>query len=151
MPTNNNQSQPIPVTPGQRIILNTVKDELFPQINNLKTILVEIQACRISYQLYSSKLSALVERYSNVSKNFFEVVKKLETPDILFERVEGEERNIVDYFQFQGAFKQNISEGVGYVEIIDRTLDRKVGTIQNTRTFLISIIALVVSIYFAIN
>ena len=81
----------------------------------------------------------------------FEVVKKLETPYLIFEGMDGGERNIVDYFQFQGAFKQNISEEVGYVEIIDRTLDRKVGTIQNTRTFLISIVALVVSIYFASN
>lgn len=151
MPPNDNQRQQIPVTPGLRRILSTIKDELFPQIDNLKNLLVEIQSCRISYQLYSSRLSSLEKKYSNVSEDFFEVVKKLETPDILFKGVEGGERNIADYFQFQGAFKQNISEGVGYIEIIDRTLDRKIGTIQNTRTFLISIVALVVSIYFANN
>lgn len=149
MPPNNQQSMKI--TPGQRKILDTVKDELFPQVDNLKSILVDIQACRISYQLYSLKLSSLEKRYSKVLKDFFEVVKKLETPDILFEGVGGGERNIVDYFQFQGVFKQNISEGIGYVEIIDRTFDRKVGTIQNTRTFLISIIALGVSICFALE
>lgn len=144
---NNNQS--IPVTPGQRRILDTIKDELFPQIESLKKLIVEIQTCRISYQLYSRKLGILDAEYSRISKSFFEVVKKLETPDILFEGIEGGEKNVVDYFQFQNAFKQKIAEGVSYIEIIDRTLDRKIETIRNTRTFLISIIALVISIYLA--
>jgi hypothetical protein len=146
-----NQNKSTTLTPGQRKILETVKNELFPQIENLKKLIVNVQACRISYQLFSFKLQNLEKEYATVSKRFFEVVKKLETPDILFEGIEGEERNIVDYFQFQGAFKQNIGEGLTYVEIIDRTLDRKAGTIQNNRTFLISIIAIVVSIYYANN
>jgi hypothetical protein len=53
---------------------------------------------------------------------------------------------MIDYFQWQGVFKDNIKEGVEYIEIIDRTLDRKMGAIQNNRTFLISVIALVISI-----
>lgn len=145
----NNQQQSIPITPGQRIIMQTVKDELFPCIEKLKDLLVEIQKCRISYQLYSPKLIDIESSYYEISESFFEVVKKLETPDILFKNADGGERNIVDYFQFRGAIKDNIAEGLNYVEIIDRTLDRKAGTIVNNRTFLISIIAVIISIYFA--
>jgi len=139
----------IPITDGQRKILETVKDELFPQLVNLRNLLVRIQECRIYYQLHSFKLHELDKEYSRVSRDFFVVVQKLETPDILFEGVAGGKENIVHYFQFAGAFKQKIAEGVGYVEIIDRTLDRKIGTIRTTRIFLISIIAIVISIYFA--
>jgi hypothetical protein len=144
MPNDNQQQKPL--TPGTRKILNTIKDELFPQIEILKNLLVEFQQCRISYQLYSLKLHSLEIQYSTVAENFFKVVKKLETPNILFENVEGGEKNMIDYFQWQGVFKDNIKEGVEYIEIIDRTLDRKMGAIQNNRTFLISVIALVISI-----
>ncbi len=137
----------IPITPGLKRILETVKDELFPKLERLKEVLVRIQACRISFHLYSKELWGIERDYHVASKGFFEVVKKLETPDILFAGIDGGEANIVPYYQFQGAFKQNIAEGIVYVEIIDRTLDRKVGTIQNSRTFLISILAVVISIF----
>jgi len=137
------------IRPGQRKIMVTVKDELFPQIEKLKDLLVKIQSCRISNQLFSIIMNNLENEYSMVSSNFFEVVKKLETPDILFQGVDGGDQNMIDYFQFRGAFKDNISEGLNYIEIIDRTLDRKFGVIVNNRTFLISIVAIIISIYFA--
>jgi len=138
----------IPVSTGGRRILNTVKEELFPVIDRLKDILVHVQKVRISYQLYSPILSNLEKEYTQVSADFFEVVRKLQTPDVLFDGLSDNPQNIVDYFQYQGAFQKNIEQGLNYVEIVDRTLDRKTQSIQNTRTFLISIIAIVVSILF---
>lgn len=142
----NIKSSPIPATSGQKRIMETIQKELFPQIEDLKRVIVEIQTCRIFYQLYSVRLREIEIKYEKTLKNFFEAVNKLETPDILFSGLEKSDQNAVDYFQFQGAFKQNISEGIIYVEIIDRTLDRKLGAIQNNRTFLISSIALIISL-----
>ena len=82
-------SQQIPVTSGQKVILETIKSELFPQIEKLKDVLMKIQACRISFQIYSKELQGIENDYYIASKGFFEIVKKLETPDILFKNVAG--------------------------------------------------------------
>src|SRR3954465_9805791 len=97
--TNTNQN--IPLTPGQQKILITIKDELLPKVDKLKNLLVDIQTYRVSYKLYSRKLSVFEKKYSEVSKGFFEIAKKLETPDILFDGVEGGDENMVGYFQFR--------------------------------------------------
>jgi hypothetical protein len=143
-----NDEKMIPITTGQQKILETLWNDLFPQIEVLKDLMVNIQACRVSCQIYSLKLNQLEKRYSEASQTFFGVVKKLETPDILFQDTENaKDNNMVAYFQYQSAFKQNIAEGISYVEIIDRTLDRKSGSVQNNRTLLISLFALFASIY----
>lgn len=134
-----------PATTGQKIIMNTIQKELFPTLESLKELLVRIQKLRIIFPLYSKELSLIEKDYEKTAVAFFEVTRKLQTPDILFKDSK-EDRNIVDYFQFRGAFVQNISEGASYIEIIDRTLDRKRGTIQNSRTLFLALSALVVSI-----
>lgn len=134
------------VSEGGKRILNTCQKELFPTLNKLKELLISIQKCRISFQLYSRQLDKFEKDYHNVSLVFFEVSRKLETPDIIFEGLSGEAQYIADYFQYQNAFLQNLADGRNYVEIIDRTLDRKNQNIQNNRTFLLAIIAIVVSL-----
>ncbi len=137
----------IPISIGGKKILNTVKDELFPIINDLKSILISVQRIRISYQLYSLDLSKTEKEYTQEVVKFFEVVRKLQTPDLLFEGLDGDFQNMADYFQYQGAFQKVIEQGLNYVEIIDRTLDRKTQNIQSNRVFLISVIAIVISIF----
>jgi len=134
------------ISEGGKRILNTCQKELFPTINKLKELLISIQKCRISYQLYSSNLNKLEKEYYEISLNFFEVSRKLETPDIIFEGLEGEAQYMADYFQYQNAFLQNLSDGKNYVEIIDRTLDRKSQSIQNNRTFLLAVVAIIVAL-----
>ena len=142
-------NQTIPVTNSERRILEVVKDELFPQIEDLKKVMVDLQSCRISWQVFSKRISKLEKDYSEVSGRFFGVVRKLETPDILFSGLEVEDvSNMSAYFNYQHAFKQNLSEGIGFVEIIDRTLDRKIGRINNNRTLWLAIVAIMISIYF---
>mgnify|MGYP001561891979 CR=1 FL=1 len=136
----------IPVSEGGKRILNTIKDELFPVIKRLKDILVRVQKVRISYQLYSTTLSNLETEYALVSGDFFEVVRKLQTPDLLFKGLVDNPQYVADYFQYQEAFQKNIEQGLNYVEIIDRTLDRKIQNIQSNKTFLISVTAIVISI-----
>ena len=135
----------IPVTSGQKIIMNTVQKELFPTLESLKELLVRIQKLRIAFPLYSRELSLIEKEYTQIAVDFFEVTRKLQTPDILFKDSK-DDQNMVDYFQFRGAFIQNISEGASYIEIIDRTLDRKSEMIQNSRTLFLALVALVVSI-----
>lgn len=54
---------------------------------------------------------------------------------------------IADYFSYKNAFQKSIEEGVKYIEIIDRTLDRKRQGIQFFWTFLLAVIAIVVSFF----
>ena len=125
--------------------MNTVHKELFPTLESLKELLIRTQKLRIVFPLYSKELVLIEKEYRQTAVDFFEVTRKLQTPDILFKDSK-EDKNIVDYFQFRGAFVQSISEGSSYVEIIDRTLDRKRETIQNSRTLFLALLALVVSI-----
>lgn len=139
------RSEQVKVTPGQKRIMDTVQSELFPTLNLLKSLLVRIQKIRIKFPLYSRELTLTQKEYEKASAEFFEIARKLQTPDLLFHDMK-EDRNIVDYFQFRGAFEQNISEGFSYVEIIDRTLDRKQSAIQNSRTLILALVALLVSL-----
>lgn len=136
-----------PISEGGKRILNSVKDELFPLLEKTKDVMVRIQKIRISHQLNSPRLNELENEYSDIMARFFEVVRKLQTPDILFMGLKQEDtQNIVDYFNYQNAFQKNIEQGLNYVEIIDRTLDRKMQNIQNNRAFLFSILAIIISI-----
>ena len=138
--------QQIPISDAGRVILNTVKDELFPLTNELKDILVQTQQVRISYQVYSERVNKLDKRYSELCTKLFVVIRKLETPDILFEGLGDTPQHMIDYFNFQQATQKSINDAVNYVEITDRTLDRKMQSIQNNRTMLVSLIAVLISI-----
>ena len=126
--------------------METVHKELFPILNELKQLLVDIQGLRIVFPLYSKRLNKYDTQYQDIAKRFFIVVQKLETPDILFKDLPNNPQDIASYFQFEGAVSKNINEGSKYVEIIDRTLDRKRQTIFNSWTLFLAILAIVISI-----
>jgi chromosome segregation ATPase len=144
--TENNKNQ-IPVSEGTKRMLNLVKDEFFPITNEIKELLIEIQKIRIKIPIFSKKLNNLEKEYEDVSKRFYSVVKKLETPDDLFEGLESNQQDIVGYFQFQKPIANNINSSSKYIEIIDRTLDRKKERIQNFRTLVLAIVAIVISVF----
>lgn len=135
----------IPVNEGAKRILNTLKDELFPLSNQLKELLLKIQRLRIKFPIYSKSLNDLELEYFALSEKFFTITQKLETPDILFVGLEGSQP-MIDYFQYEATISKTISETSKYVEIIDKTLDRKNQTIQNFRTLSLAIIAIAISI-----
>ena len=137
------------ISRGGKLILNTIKDELFPCIKNLKDLIIKIQKCHIKFPLYSFELNKLEKEYLEVSEKFFTVSIKLQTPDILFKDLEEDPRYIVDYFQYKEAIGQTIVDGSKIIEIIDRTLDRKRQNIENNRALYISITAIVLSIIFS--
>jgi hypothetical protein len=136
----------IKITEGGKIILNTVKDELFPTVNMLKDLIVKIHSCRIRFPLYSAELNKIRNEYESVSVTFFDVAKKLETPDILFANMHDDPQLMVSYFQYKNAFESAINEGVKAVEIIDRSVDRKSQVIQNSWTYLLAVVAIIASI-----
>lgn len=131
--------------------METVHKELFPILNELKRLLVDIQGLRITFPLYSRDLKKYDTQYQDVAKRFFVVVQKLETPDILFKDLPSNPQDMASYFQFEGAVGKTINEGSKYIEIIDRTLDRKRQAIFNSRTLFLAILAIVISIVFAIH
>ncbi len=139
----------IPISEGTKILLNTIQQELFPVLNELKQLLVDIQGLRITSALYSKELSKYEAAYQDLAKRFFIVVQKLETPDILFKDLPHNPQDIAGYFQFEGAVGKNLNEGSRYVEIIDRTLDRKRQTIFNSWTLFLAVLAIVISVVFA--
>lgn len=143
MESNNKQ---IPLSEGGKIMLNIVKDELFPLQNDLKNLLLDIQKCRIKLPFYSKKLNLLENKYFELSIKFFDIVRKLETPDILFKGLKDDPLNIANYFQFHEAISKNINDGSKYIEIIDRTLDRKKEMVQNFRTLILAFAAIIISI-----
>lgn len=136
----------IPLSEGTKILLNTIQTELFPILNNLKQLLVDIQGLRINFPLYSKKLNNYNLKYQTIAKDFFTVVQKLETPNILFKGLPSNPQDIASYFEFHEAMSKNISEGSRYVEIIDRTLDRKQQTIFNSWTIFLAALAIVMSV-----
>ncbi|MFA5751352.1 MAG: hypothetical protein WCX79_04535 [Candidatus Paceibacterota bacterium] len=140
----------IPLSEGAKILLNTVQKELFPVLNELKQLLVNIQGLRINCPLYSKQLIEYQTTYEDTAKRFFVIVQKLETPDILFKDLPQDIQNIASYFQFENAVGKNINEGSKYVEIIDRTLDRKRQIIFNYQTLFVAILAIAISIIFNI-
>lgn len=142
-----NNNKTIPITSSEQRILMVVKEELFPQIEKIKKLMVDIQTCRTTYQLYSKQLNELEREYTSISKEFFSVVRKLETPDILFVDINDDNSNVVAYFKYKQGFSQSISEGVGYIEVVDRTLDRKLGKINNNRTLLIALAAVLIPLW----
>lgn len=135
-----------PVSQGTQRILVAVQSELFPAIKELRELLLETQKIKIPYFLFSNELTKRKLGYTEVTTRFFTVVKKLETPEILFEGLTNDMEYMSDYFQLQGAFLSNIETGLRYVEIIDRTLDRKSQDIQNNRTITLAFIAILISI-----
>jgi hypothetical protein len=136
----------IPVSEGVKILLNTIQKELFPILNELKQLLVDIQELRIKFPLYSKKLNEYNKKYQQITKRFFITVQKLETPDILFKDIPSNPQDMAGYFQFQGAMGKNIEEGSKYIEIIDRTLDRKSQNIFNSWTVFLAIVAIIISV-----
>ncbi len=54
-----NNGKTIPITISEQRVLTVVKDELFPQIEKIKKIMVDIQTYRITYQLHSKQLNEL--------------------------------------------------------------------------------------------
>ncbi len=139
----------IPLSEGTKILLNTIQKELFPILNELKQLLIDIQGLRITFPLYSKELNKYEATYQDVAKRFFTLVQKLETPDILFQGLPPNPQDIAGYFQFEGAVGKNINEGSKYVEIIDRTLDRKRQTIFNSWTLFLAVLAIVISVILA--
>lgn len=139
----------IQVSEGTKRIVETVHKELFPILNELKQLLVDIQGLRIVFPLYSKELKKYDTQYQDIAKRFFIVVQKLETPDILFKDLPNNPQDIASYFQFEGAVGKNVNEGSKYVEIVDRTLDRKRQTIFNSWTLFLAILAIVISTVFA--
>jgi hypothetical protein len=135
-----------PISEADKIILNTIKDELFPVLNELKLLVVRVYKCRVLFLFYSSELRRIQSEYEKVSTDFFVVTTKLETPDILFKGLGDNPDNIVSYFRYQKVVSERINEGVKAVEIIDRILDRKTQTIQNSWTHLLAVIAIVASL-----
>lgn len=129
-------------------MMEIVHKELFPALNELKQLLVDIQGLRIIFPLYSKELKRHDTQYQDIRKRFFTVVQKLETPDILFKGLPNNPQDIASYFQFEGAISKNINEGSKYVEIIDRTLDRKRQTVFNSWTLFLAVLAIVVSVTF---
>lgn len=136
----------IPVSEGVKILLNTIQKELFPILNELKQLLVDIQELRIKFPLYSKKLNEYNKKYQQITKRFFTTVQKLETPDILFKDLPSNTQDMAGYFQFQGAMGKNIEEGSKYIEIIDRTLDRKSQNTFNSWTVFLAIVAIMISV-----
>jgi len=136
----------IPLSEGTKILLDTIQKELFPILNDLKQLLVDIQGLRITFPLYSKRLNIYNIKYQTIAKSFFTVVQKLETPDILFKDLPKNHKAIASYFQFHEAMSKNIGEGSRYVEIIDRTLDRKRQTIFNSWTIFLATLAIVISL-----
>lgn len=139
----------MPISKGGALLLNTLKDELFPELRKLKDLLVRLQKIRTGFTIYSSELNSIEKDYAKVSENFFAVVRKLQTPDVLFESLESkdEPQHIADYFRFNEAMNRSIGGGLNDIEIIDRTLDRKSQNVQHTRTFLLSIVALLLAVW----
>lgn len=76
-----------PVTPGQKVILETVQKELFPQIDKLKDLLVKIQSCRISFQIYSLQLQQIEKEYYIVAKHS-ETLEELVVYEALYDNPE---------------------------------------------------------------
>lgn len=134
----------------ERIIVETLGKELFPSLEKLKDLLIRIQNCRIPYYFFSIELNKLEKEYFNAASNFFLIDKKLKTPNLLFglenSTMAVTDSYMIEYFKFQGAFNPTLAEGMKYIEIIDRTLDRKNQTMQNNRTFTLALTAIVVSL-----
>lgn len=142
-----NKNEQIPLTEGAKIILNTIKDEFFPIQKELMLLLKEVQELRIKNLVYSREIHDLNKKYEELSPNFFDIAIKLKTPDILFKSLERNNsmQNMASYFQFKNAIEDSINEGFKYIEIIDRTLDRKNEKIQNSRTLILALLALIIS------
>lgn len=140
-------SNQIPVSEGTKRMLDTFQKELLPALDSMRKLVIEVQSCRITFPFYSHKLTVLQKKYNEISIEFFNVVRKLETPDILFKDISENPQNIASYLQFQPAMSKSIADGSNYIEILDRALDRKNESIQNTRTLAIAMIAIFISIY----
>lgn len=142
-----NKEKQIPVSEGTKIILNIVQSELLPTVDKMRKLLIDVQNCRIKFHLYSPELNNLQKEYNNISVIFFNIARKLETPDILFKDLKPDPQDIVGYFQFQVAISKHLNDGSNYIEILDRTLDRKNESIQNARTLILAIMAILISIF----
>ncbi len=136
---------------GETRIMEVFKYELFPSLDELKKLIVDIHNLRIIYLLYSRKLNKYNLEYQNISKKFFIILQKIDTPDILFNDLVDNPQNMISYFNFEPIIIKKIDEGLKYIEIIDRVLDRKRQYIFNSWTLFLSIIAICLSIFFAIH
>ena len=139
------EDKPIELTNGQQIIMRTIMVELRPPLESLKKLVVKIHKLRLSFQLYSNELLLIEKEYAEISTAFFEATRKLQSPELLFENSDND-CDMFSYMTNQGLFIPKISEGVAYIEIIDRTLDRKLQTIQNSRALVLALSALVIGL-----
>src|ERR1700733_7009661 len=128
----------IPVSEADKRILETIRTEFFPALNKIKDLLTRIQSTRLVFFLYSPGLSKLEQEYFEISQALFVIDRKLTTPDILFEGLSNIDEGAAAYFRFNEAIKKGLAEATGYIEIVDRTLDRKKQTLQNNRTLLLA-------------
>jgi hypothetical protein len=140
-------SQQIPVSQPEKRILETFRVEFFPEIQKLKDVLIRIQGCKLYMRLYSPQLPTLEQEYLNTVSKLFLIDRKLTTLDVLFEGLTNTAENMQAYFKYQVMIKEKLSEMSSYIEIIDRTLDRKKQTLQNNRTLVIAVVALIVGLF----
>ncbi len=130
-----------------RRIFETFKDELHEPLEKLKELFVTSQKIRITANLYSRKLSQLEREYSTVLPELFEVIRKLDTPDLLFKDLDvNDGERLGAYFSAKPAIQSATAEVMKYTEVIDKAIDRKNQTIHNNRTLIASVVALFLSV-----
>ncbi len=136
-------------------ILTFTKDEMFPCLEDIRKLAVEVSGARLKYVeiFYNQRLRGQRKKYGKSFRDFLTLHRKWSTPDILYEAIKVNPRDSVkaarmmqDYMNSAPAVKPHLDEGFRLLNQIDKALTNQETASYNRITVLLSLLAITISI-----
>jgi len=152
---NQHQKNPFGHEEASKILLNFAKNELLPMKGKLMDFFAEASIFRpnINMSFYRKGFKILENEYSRLTRESSELLKKYETPDIIFKGLDIPKGNKTElayvmhtYFNFTPSIKPIIGDCLRLLEISDRILSNKRNTMDFKVSVILSIIAIVIAL-----
>jgi len=141
---------PFQTKEGGDTIGRFAKDELLPLTARIEELAVDVSQFRSGFwdSILRKKLSNLENKYKEISVEFIKLYHKWNTPDILFEKLKGQEPPlfIADYFQSQQAIMWHFNEGFRLLSYVDGILTNQSTASYNRISIVLAMLAIVISI-----
>lgn len=133
---------------GMDLIMKFSKDKFFPALGKIE--IIGIYVCDYKENFFElitkSKLRKIEKDFKSATKNFFSVYHEWNTPDLLFKDQKDNGLLMVDYFVSMPMLKDGFSNGFMIFDFVHKIISDKNTAYFNRMSFLLAILALVVSI-----
>jgi len=143
---------PFKTKEGMDVIMKFSKDKFFPALGKIEIIGIDICSYKedLCELITKSKLRTIENNFKIATEEFFSVYHEWNTPDLLFKDKKGDQC-IVDYFISMPMLKDGFANGFMIFDFVHKIITDKNTAYFNRMSFLLAILAFIVSIISIIN